>query len=355
MKTIILTGGGTAGHVTPNLALIDKFRQEGWHVIYLGSNEGIEKELIAKKQVEYFAISSGKLRRYFSWRNFTDPFKIFVGIAQAWRLCRTLKPQVVFSKGGFVAFPVVVGAWLNRIPVIVHESDFSPGLANRLSFPFAAAVCVTFAEAKQFFRKKNKVVATGTPIRDALLTGCAEKGRTLCGFHDANKPIVLAYGGGQGAASINKALRALIPVLSRHFNIIHICGKNKMDSTLVDTSYKQFEYVDEELPHLMAAADIVISRAGANSIYELLALKKPHILIPLSRQSSRGDQIHNASYFAKLGLSTVIEEQNLTPEILQKTIEEVYANKTSIRQKLCGYKVHSGTETIFDLLTAIAK
>lgn len=354
MKKILFTGGGTAGHVTPNLALIDKFQQAGWQTAYVGSAAGIEKDLIAKKNIPYFSVASGKLRRYFSWQNFFDPLKIFVGIVQASWLCYRLKPCIVFSKGGFVAFPTVVAAWLNRIPVVVHESDFSPGLANKISFPFATAVCVTFAEGAKFFRNKEKVKVTGTPIRDALFQGSADAGKAICGFTQ-NKPTILAFGGGQGAQAINKTLHALLPNLIEHFNIIHLCGKNKIDHTrLTIEGYKQFEYVDEELPHLMAAADIVISRAGANSIYELLALKKPHILIPLPLKASRGDQLDNAKHFAKLGLSHVLAEEQLNPAILQQAIEDVYKNRIAIQQKIADYAVQSGTDTIFDLLDKLA-
>lgn len=355
MKKILFTGGGTAGHVTPNLALIDKFQQAGWQVSYVGSADGIEKELIAQRKIPYFSVSSGKLRRYFSWKNFVDPLKIFAGVAQASWLCFRQKPAIVFSKGGFVAFPVVVGAWLNRIPVIVHESDFSPGLANKISFPFATNVCVTFAEGKKFFKDTEKVKVTGTPIRDTLLQGSAERGKEICGFTE-DKPTILALGGGQGAQAINKTLRDLLPTLTEHFNVIHLCGKNKLDEKLAAVKgYKQFEYVNEELSHLMALADVVISRAGANSIYELLALKKPHILIPLPLKSSRGDQIDNAKHFANLGLSYVLEEEKLNVDTLQQAIDDVYQGRVTIQQKITDYSVQSGTEIIFNLLNEQAK
>ena len=282
--SIVFTGGGTAGHVTPNLALINAFKEDGWSIDYVGSANGIEKQMIEAIGVPFHAVSSGKLRRYFSLKNILDPFKIIAGVMQSFCLFHKLKPDVVFSKGGFVAFPVVVGAWLNRIPIIAHESDMSPGLANRLSFPFVNKICLTFDAAKKHFKNQNKIEVTGTPIRQQLFNGSRMKGLELCGFND-EKPCILVIGGSLGAGSINLSVRAALSELTKKFQVIHICGKGKVDNLLKGlSSYCQFDYVNEELADLFAAATIIISRAGANSLYEILALGKPHVLIPLSSE-----------------------------------------------------------------------
>jgi UDP-N-acetylglucosamine--N-acetylmuramyl-(pentapeptide) pyrophosphoryl-undecaprenol N-acetylglucosamine transferase len=349
-KTILFTGGGSAGHVTPNLALIKKFLTEGWQVVYVGSINGIEKEIIAKTAVPYYGILSGKLRRYFSWQNFIDPFKVIAGFFQAFFLCRQLKPAVVFSKGGFVAFPVVFAAWLNRIPVVAHESDLTPGLANRLSFPFAKVICLTFPESKKYFKNQKKWVVTGTPLREELFLGDANKGRALCRFSAAKK-IILVYGGGLGANAINKAVRDLLPKLLVDYQVVHLCGKGKLDSHFDNLSgYIQFEYLHDELPDVMACADLVISRAGANSLYELLALQKLHILIPLSTAGSRGDQIDNAKYFASLGLSQVIFEEELTPEKLLEKIHWLADHQAVVAQALQQFKLPNSVQLIKELL-----
>lgn len=350
MPTILFTGGGSAGHVTPNLALIKKFQQENWQTIYVGSADGIEKNIINRINIPYYSVASGKLRRNFTWKNFLSPFQIIQGIVEAFLLCRKLKPQVVFSKGGFVAFPVVVGAWLNKIPVIAHESDLSPGLANRLSFPFAKKICVTFPEGANFFNNKSKVLVTGTPIREELFHGNAEEGRKLCGFN-AEKKIILVYGGGLGSDIINRNIRAILPKLLEQFQIVHLCGRNKIDLNIAPiTGYKQFDYINEELPDLFACADLVISRAGANSLYELLALQKPHLLIPLSKKASRGDQLQNAAYFAKLGLSEVIYEEDLTYTTLAEKIIWLAQNEETIKQKLKDFKLPDSVRMIYELI-----
>ena len=383
-KIIIFTGGGTAGHVTPNIALIKKMLAEGWIVNYIGSKNGIEKELITKlsvyssidsssnaKNITYFAIASGKLRRYFSWLNFIDPFKIIYGILQSYFLCLKLKPKVIFSKGGFVAFPVVVAGWLNKIPVIIHESDLSPGLANKLSFPFADKICITFPETARYFKNKSKVLVTGSPIRSEFFYGDAATGRALCNF-SADKKIILVYGGSLGAEKINVTVRELLPEILQNYQIVHVCGKGKIDHnydharyvpfayqneassqrsrSLKCEGYRQFEYLNEEFPHVMAAADIVIARSGANSIYELLILRKPHILIPLSKSSSRGDQIENAKYCAALGYSRVIFEEELDANKLREEINYLDVNADVIIKKLASFDRKDSVGTICNLL-----
>ncbi len=345
----MFTGGGTAGHVTPNLALIEAAQQEGWQVDYIGSKNSVEETMI-RGRIPFYRISSGKLRRYFSWQNFIDPFRILVGIGQAYYLLRKLKADVVFSKGGFVAFPVVFSAWLNRIPVIAHESDMSPGLANRLSLPFVDKICVSFAAAREHFKHQESVEITGTPIRPQLFLGARTQGLARCQFNDDKKPCLLVMGGSQGASSLNAIIRQSLSELTQVFQIIHLCGKGKMDNSLVQPGYCQFEYANEELPDLLAAADVVVSRAGSNTLFELLALQKPHVLVPLSLKASRGDQIQNAFYFNKLGISTVLDNDTLTYQVLISAINETYERREGIVAKIRALNIESATARILTII-----
>jgi UDP-N-acetylglucosamine--N-acetylmuramyl-(pentapeptide) pyrophosphoryl-undecaprenol N-acetylglucosamine transferase len=333
-KKIILTGGGTAGHVMVNVALIPKLKEQGWNIAYIGSHQGIEREIIAKMDgVPYFPISTGKLRRYFDWNNFKDPFKVLKGTWQAYRIIKKEKPDIIFSKGGFVSVPVIIGAWLSGVPSIIHESDITPGLANKIAMPFATKICVTFPETMRHV-KEEKGVYIGAVVREELKRGDADKGRKLCQF-EKGKPVLLAMGGSLGSKRINDALRANLQTLLSDFQIVHICGKGNVDAKLAnEKGYKQFEYVHEDLPHLLAMADIVLSRAGANSIFEFLALRKPMLLIPLSKEASRGDQILNARSFEKSGYAEVLMEEDLTNESLQSAIYHLYQNKDRYQQNM---------------------
>ena len=347
---IILTGGGTAGHVTPNLALIDELQPKGWHIDYIGSSFGIEKYLISARKIPFHAVNSGKLRRYLSFKNLLDPFKILLGIWQSYFLIKKLKPNVIFSKGGFVAFPVVVGGWLNRIPIVAHESDLTPGLANRLSFPFVNKICLTFDGAKKHFKDQNKVIVTGTPIRSQLFQGDKARGLELCGFNE-KKPCLLVIGGSQGANLLNKSVREALDKLALKFNLIHLCGKGKIyNNYLNKEGYCQFEYAHEELADLFAAADIVVSRSGANSVYEILALAKPHVFIPLSQKVSRGDQIHNARYFENQGISEVIADDKLTADTLMAAVDKVDNNREEIIKKIKALGIESASLKIVEIL-----
>lgn len=353
-KKIILTGGGSAGHVTPNVALLPKLKEQGYEIQYIGSYDGIEKNIIQKLNIKYHSISCGKLRRYFDLKNFSDPFKIIKGVFQASAIIKKEKPSIVFSKGGFVSVPVVIGAYLNRIPVIAHESDITPGLANKMSSPYCTKVCVTFPEA---FDKINesKAVLTGTPIREELLSGKRDIGLGICNFK-GNKPVLMIIGGSLGSKIINDIVRENINELVSKYDIIHICGKGNLDKELEKIpSYMQFEYVSEELPHLMAATDIVISRAGANAIFELLALKKPNLLIPLSKAASRGDQILNAKSFEKSGYSIVLPEEELSKETLFEKLNELYQNRVHYIENMKKSNAQNGVEQIIELIEEYAK
>lgn len=355
MKKIVLTGGGSAGHVTPNLALIPVLQAQGWLIEYMGSEQGVERAMIEAVNIPYHAIRTGKLRRYFSWQNLFDPLLVLLGIWQAYIGLRRIKPHIVFSKGGFVALPVVVGAWLARIPIVAHESDFSVGLANRLSLPFVDTICVTFAAARDKFKNPDRVQVTGTPIRESLLQGDRAKGLQYCGFQ-SDKPCLLVIGGGGGAQAINQCIRQSLPDLLRMMQVIHICGIGKTDPSLAhQAGYCQLEYAHEELADIFAACDLVVSRAGANAVYELLILAKPHILIPLTLKQSRGDQIENARYFESLGISYVIAEENLNPESLLKTIQEVQKNREEIQTAIASLDIQPAVQPIVSILESFVK
>ena len=349
MKRIILTGGGTAGHVTPNIALLPRLKELQYDIHYIGSYNGMEKNLIEKQNIPYHGISSGKLRRYFSLKNFTDPFRVLKGFSEANKLMKKLKPDVIFSKGGFVSVPVVIAGKRNHVPVIIHESDMTPGLANKISIPSATKVCCNFPETLQSL-PADKAILTGSPIRQELMTGDKDRARAFCGFKDI-KPVILIVGGSLGAAAVNDAVRGVLPELLKEFQIIHLCGKGKLDASLTNTEgYVQFEYIQDELKDLFALSDIVISRAGANAICELLALRKPNLLIPLSAKASRGDQILNARSFERQGFSLVIEEEELTDELLLSSIHKLYENRDEFVQAMNRSSQQNPIETIIGLI-----
>ena len=326
MKKIVLTGGGTMGHVTPNLALLPHLLAAGYEVHYIGTENGMEAEKLRNVPgVIYHGVKTGKLRRYFDWKNFTDPFRVAAGAFQSAHLMGKIKPDVCFSKGGFVAVPVVFGAWLHHVPVVCHESDLTPGLANKLSRPFVRRIATTFPECAQMLGAKAEMV--GTPLRPELFRGSRAKGLSFLRFN-GTKPVLLMMGGSLGAVKLNDCLREILPELTKTFDIIHLCGKGNLDEALQNrTDYKQFEYVSEGLNDLFAAADFVVSRAGSNSISEFLALKKPSLLIPLSARASRGDQILNAASFEKQGFARVLDEDEMTAETMKKEIFALYENK----------------------------
>ena len=349
IKKIVLTGGGSAGHVTPNIALIPALKKAGYEIYYIGSYNGIEKKLIEDYNIPYFGIATGKLRRYFDPKNFSDPFRVLKGFTEAVKLLKRIKPDVVFSKGGFVSVPVVRAAGALKIPYLVHESDMTPGLANKLSMNGAKIICCNFPETMRLL-PADKAVLTGTPIREELGQGSREAGKQLCGFED-DKPVLMVIGGSLGAQSVNETVRYALPRLLPYFNVVHICGKEKMDNLkLTVPGYKQFEYVKNELKDIFAMADIVVSRAGANSICELLALKKPNILIPLSTKSSRGDQMLNARSFEQQGFSLVIDNDDLDEDILVETIEDLYRNREKFIDNMSKSNLHSATNTIVQLI-----
>lgn len=354
MKKIILTDGGTCGHVTPNIALLPSLKEAGYEVFYIGSYTGIEKTLIENLDIPYYGISSGKLRRYKSFKNLTDPFRVIKGYFQARRLMRRIKPDIIFSKGGFVSVPVVLAAGHKHIPVIIHESDMTPGLANRIAIKKATKVCCNFPETIKYL-PADKAVLTGSPIRQELLQGNKLAGLKLCNF-TSGKPIIMVVGGSTGAVHVNEAVRKVLPELLKDYQVVHLCGKGKTDNSLNNIEgYVQFEYISEEMRDLFAISDIVISRAGANAICELLALKKPNLLIPLSANASRGDQILNAKSFQEHGYSSVLFEEDLTPESLLKAVNELYTNRQTYINAMSESKESHAIPIIMNLINSTAR
>lgn len=349
MKTIVLTGGGTAGHVTPHFALLEDFKNNNINIEYIGSKDGIEKALVEAKGIPYHAISSGKLRRYFDVKNLTDPFRIIVGVFQSVAHLLRIKPALVFSKGGFVTVPVVMAAWLLRIPVVIHESDMTPGLANKLSKPFARKILVTFEETLKHVTG-TKGVYTGSPVRRELGLGDADRGYAFTGF-TADKPVLMMMGGSIGAQKINEVLRKSLPELLKHYQIIHLCGKDNMDHSLDSVSgYRQYEFVSDELKDLFAITDMMLSRAGSNAINEFLFLKIPSLLIPLSLAASRGDQIQNARAFAEKHFSLVLEEEYMTPETLTASINDLYEHRETYLDAMNQNKGTDGAGNVMKVL-----
>lgn len=348
-RKIVLTGGGTAGHVTPNIALLPFLKEEGYEVYYIGSKNGIERKLIEDFDIPYFGVSTGKLRRYFDLKNFTDPFRIIKGFSEAKKALREIKPDIVFSKGGFVSVPVVRAAHSLKIPSIIHESDLTPGLANKLCIPVAKKICCNFPETMKYV-PESKGVLTGTPIRSELSTGSREDGLKFTGFNDS-LPVMMIIGGSQGARSVNNIVRASLPALLQKFQIVHLCGKGNLDESLNDTEgYRQYEYIKDELKDLFALADIVVSRAGANAIFELLSLKKPSLLIPLP--TGRGDQILNADSFKAQGFSMVLKEENMTEESFLESVYNLYDSRFTYIDAMAKSDQSNSIQTVINLLNA---
>lgn len=349
MKRIVLTGGGTAGHVTPCIALMPALKKEGYDIHYIGSYNGIERKLIEEYNIPYYGISSGKFRRYLDVKNFTDPFRVVKGYFEARKILKQLKPDIIFSKGGFVTVPVVLAAKACHIPVIIHESDMTPGLANKLAIPVAKKVCTNFPETINYI-PRDKAVLTGTPIRKELFAGNKIKGLDFCGF-TANKPVIMIIGGSTGSKTINDIIRGMLPTLLREYQIIHLCGKGNLDPKLEGIKgYAQFEYIKDELSDLFAASTLVISRAGANAICEILALRIPNILIPLGQKASRGDQILNAESFEQQGYSYVLKEEDLSISSLLEAIETVMANRQKYIEAMSKSKLSNSIEIIMNLI-----
>jgi len=352
VKTIVLTGGGTAGHVTPNLALIPHLLKKGYAIHYIGSENGMEKGLIEGiPGVTYHGVSSGKLRRYLDIKNLSDPFRVLKGAFQARRLLRRIRPDVVFSKGGFVSVPVVYAAWTCRVPVVGHESDLTPGLANKLCQPFVKTICTTFPETAQSLKKGRY---TGTPLRDELFTGTRRKGLERFGL-SGQKPILLVTGGSSGAQAINAAVRKALPALLERFDVLHLCGRGNLDKSLSLPGYVQIEYLSDGMAEAFACADLVVSRAGSNTLCELLALKKPSLLIPYPMGASRGDQIENAASFERRGLALVLDQSALSADTLVQKLRELYDRRDTLIQAMGQEPSGNGLEAVLQIIEQAAE
>ncbi|HPF87676.1 MAG TPA: undecaprenyldiphospho-muramoylpentapeptide beta-N-acetylglucosaminyltransferase [Candidatus Limiplasma sp.] len=349
MKRIVLTGGGTAGHVTPHLSLIPRLQAAGYEIHYIGRGSSIEYDIIRPIEgVTYHPISSGKLRRYFSWENFTDVFRVARGIIQSVFLLRKIKPDVCFSKGGFVSIPVVIAARICRVPTVCHESDLTPGLANRISGRFAQCIATTFPECAACLGDKG--VMTGTPLRKELFTGDRTRGLALAGF-DGKKPVLLVTGGSQGAQAINLCLHESLPKLLPQMDILHLCGTGNLNEALLDVDgYTQIEFLQSEMPDAIAAADFVLSRAGSNTLSELLALKKPMLLVPYPLSASRGDQIKNAESFVKQGFAHVLRQEDLTAYTLVDALDALLKQRETLQSAMEACPVCDGTDAVLQLI-----
>lgn len=353
-KKIIFTGGGSAGHVTLNLELIPKFIDEHWEVHYIGSKNGIEKQLLSKiDAVKYYGISTGKLRRYLDFNNLKDPFKVMKGIYESYRIIKKVKPDVIFSKGGFVSVPVVLAGWLNNIPIIIHESDLTPGLANRVAIPFATKVCTTFPDTNKLVNT-NRLFYVGPIVKGELKKGESSRGFEICKFTN-NKPVILVMGGSQGSLVINKIIRENLDILLNGFQIVHICGIGQVDHQINVNGYVQFEYVNEELPDLLKITDLVISRAGSNSIFEFLSMNIPMILIPLPKKASRGDQLVNARWFEQMGYCEILLEEDLSSQALVELIDKVHKDRFKYIEKMKEKGATFSSDDLFDFIKKYAK
>ncbi|MGO2094589.1 MULTISPECIES: undecaprenyldiphospho-muramoylpentapeptide beta-N-acetylglucosaminyltransferase [Mammaliicoccus] len=355
MKKIAFTGGGTIGHVAVNLALIPEAQKRDIETIYIGSKNGIEKEMItdSAKDTKYIPISSGKLRRYLSFENLKDVFKVLKGVLDARKVLKKEKPDLVFSKGGFVSVPVIIAAKSLKIPSIVHESDVTPGLANKISMKFANKMYTTFEETLKYV-PKEKSDYIGAIIREDLRDGSKEEGYQLTGFND-QLPVLLIMGGSLGSKALNKAIRDNLDYLTKKYQIIHLTGKGHVDQNIKNANYVQYEFVSNELMHFYAITDTVISRAGANAIYEFATLKLPMLLIPLGLDQSRGDQIDNAKIFEKNGYAKVLQEKDVSQSNLISQLDKLENEREDIIDKMSHFKESYTKETLFNKIESDIK
>ena len=336
MNKILFTGGGSAGHVSVNVALIPELKKKGYQISYIGSKKGIEKEMIEKiSGVEYHEISSGKLRRYFSWENFIDPFKVLKGIIDSIFILKKEKPEFVFSKGGFVSVPVCLAARILKIPVVLHESDLTPGLANKINIKFSNHIFTTFEDTLKYL-PKGKASLIGAIVRDDIYNGDKEAGYKFCNFN-SEKPVILVMGGSLGSKILNDYIWNNIEELTKKYQIVHLVGKNLLNKDIKAEGYCQYEFLAQELFDVFQIVDFTISRAGANALYEYLALEKPAILVPLGTNQSRGDQIENARFFEKNGFAKVMSEEEFASLKLSE-IDDFYNNLAQYKDAMKRYK-----------------
>ncbi len=350
MKTIILTGGGTGGHVFPNVSLLPELKKHFSKIYYLGTN-GIEKEIISKyKEVKFIEINAYKFNRTHKLKNLFLPFKVLSSVTKISKIIKKIKPDIVFSKGGFVSVPVCISAKLNKIPIVSHESDLSLGKANKLIYKLSTTLCTTFEKTAQNLKK---AVYTGAPIRKELNFGSVKKGKEIIDFKN-NLPTIMVTGGSTGAKKLNEAIFSALPILTEKYNVIHLVGKNK-GKKINCKNYFQLEFTNE-IQNLFALATVVVSRAGSGAIYELLHLKKPMLLVPLPKGNSRGDQEENAKYFKEKNYAEVLEEKDLTTKTLIQKIDFLYQNKEKYLTLIQSEDTSSGSKKIVEqILLALKK
>lgn len=343
---IAFTGGGTGGHIYPGLAVADSLRKlaeesgRKVEIHWIGNSIGMDKKIVennldanARKSADYFyGIPSGKLRRYLSFKNFLDLFKIFAGFISSFFILLKIRPSVLFSKGGFVSVPPCISARLLKIPVFTHECDFTPGLATRINSRSAKNILVSFEETKEYFSAsdKKKVIVTGNPVRPVFYSASVEKGLSFLGIKNKEKPILLVQGGSLGARQINTLVQENIEWLCKNFIVVHQTGSKNTDqsqfSSLSDeikANYKPYPFIYSEMPDVIAASDIVLSRAGSNSLWECSVLAKPMILIPLTGNGTRGDQEDNADFFDKANAAIVLKRETATSEKLRDALNQL--------------------------------
>lgn len=349
-KLIFMTGGGTAGHVNPNLALAEPLQKAGYRVEYLGQKNEIEYQLATGAGLPFHQVSSGRLHRSLNPDTLRTPFRVLKGIVQAVRVIRRERPALIFCKGGFASLPAAVAGRLTHTKVILHESDLTPGLANKLCAPFANRICTTFEETVKYL-PQGKTVFTGTPIRAALQNGSREKGFALTGLNPAGNPVLLVIGGSQGAGALNDVIHDHLETLLENYQIVHLYGGEQSGFEVKQMpGYFAMAYAKDELPDLYAMTDMVLSRAGANSINELLLLKLPHILVPLPLTVSRGDQILNAEHFKQKGFSYVLPQEELNIESLQQALSYVQEHRAEYEAAMGGKAAKNGTAEVLQVI-----
>jgi len=338
MKSIVLCGGGTAGHVIPALALLPKLRRHFGNIAYIGEKGGIEEKLAREKGLPFYPVTCVKLKRSLSPANLKIPFLLLKGVREARKLLQRLSPAVVFSKGGYVALPVVMAAYSLKIPVVAHESDLTPGLSNRISSRFCRCVCASFEECANRFKNG---VWTGSSVREELKRGSRRK---FSGF-DEGKPNLLVMGGSSGARFLNDILRQSLPELLRHYNVIHLAGRGNL-VTHDAPNYLQIEFM-EDIANIFASSDLVVCRAGANTLFEMLALQKPMLLVPLPKSgSSRGDQQHNADYFAGRGYAIAAEQRELDRDTFMAKVEQLKKEAGKLRENMRKARLKEGNAEV---------
>ncbi|MBN1617608.1 MAG: undecaprenyldiphospho-muramoylpentapeptide beta-N-acetylglucosaminyltransferase [Spirochaetales bacterium] len=361
MRSIVFTGGGTGGHIFPGLAVIEQLDRREHQIRWIGSSSGIDRSLVESADISFYGIPSGKLRRYASLKNFFDLFKIVAGFFCSLVLLIRFRPDVLFSKGGFVSVPPCFASRLLGIPVITHECDFSPGLATRLNARIASKILVSYPETARFFSEttRARITVTGNPVRSAFYSGDPDAGRAFLSFTDNSLPIIFFQGGSLGAVQINDLVFESLPLLLPTCNIVHQTGQSTVSGAppctdpLVAQRYRPFPFIRGEMADVLAASYIVVSRSGANTIWECAAAGKPMILVPLEKGSSRGDQVENASYFQERGAACVLSGDQATAAQLVTLIHSLADNSPAyqvIQKASSALGSHRPSQIIADII-----